>query len=120
MRIFGKHVFRSIKKEPLQPIMIIAVVMISVAVIILSVSLPINIYRNERAGMHIDEWTPDLTVTLKSSANERLIFEDEVAAVLGDRGSVIGEFSITGFADHTDDDGKEYITEGMAAFCVEK
>lgn len=107
MRIFGKHVFRSIRSSPLQPIMIVAVVMLSVAVMIVSVALPINIYRNERASLNVDEWTPDLTVSLKSTSDVRLIFEDEVRDAVGDRGRVIGDFALGGYYDIVNDGGEE-------------
>ena len=106
MNIFGKHIFRSIKKEPFQPIMIVVIVTLCVAVMILSVSLPLNIYRNEHASLKVDDWTPDLIVRMKATSNERLMFEDEMNEALGDKGSAIGEFSLTGFSELTDKKGK--------------
>ena len=97
MRIFGKHIFRSIKANPRQPIMIIAIVCICTIVMILSIALPVNIYKNERGSLLADEWTADLEVSLKATSGRRLLFEEEIADALGDMGRVIGEFSLTGF-----------------------
>ena len=103
MKIFGKHIFRTIKARPLQPIIIMLIVTVCVAVMILSVALPVNIYRNERAGMGVDEWSADLFITLKSTSDVRLIFEEDVKAALEDKCMILGEFGITGFADLGDD-----------------
>ena len=74
MRIFGKHIFRSIIKKPFQPLMIILIIAISVAVAISMLILPIAIYRESVAEYRVDEWTDDLTVTLRSNADVRLLF----------------------------------------------
>ena len=94
--MFGKHIFRSIKAKPYQPVMIILIIAISVAMVITTVALPISIYRDSVASYKVDEWTEDLTVTLKGTADVRLIFESEIADALGDRGYTIGEFTLGG------------------------
>ena len=96
MRIFGKHIFRSIKARPLQPVMIILIIAVSAAVAISSFVLPITIYRDAVAKYSVDEWTDDLYVTLKSTADVRLVFEEEIAEAVGDRGRTIGEFALNG------------------------
>lgn len=114
MRIFGKHVFRSIKADPRQPIMITLIVSLCVAVIILSVALPLNLYKEERASYLADEWTADLQVTLKANTDKRLIFDDQVAEALDGRGRVIGEFAMTGF--FLPQNSSERVKVGMGAF----
>lgn len=114
MRIFGKHIFRSIKANPYQPILITLIVSLCVAVMILSVALPINIYKNESAAMLVDEWTADIEITLKSTSDRRIIFDDEVSGAIKDRGRVIGEFSLTGFC--TPRDAKERCQVEIGAF----
>ena len=98
MKIFGRHIFRTIKAHPLQPVIIMVIVTICVAAMILSVALPINIYRNEHAGMGVDEWTSDLFITLKSTSDVSIIFKEDVEEALGEKGRAIGEFYLTGFA----------------------
>ena len=98
MMIFGKHIFRSIRKHPIEPIMIVLVVTLCVAVMILSVALPINIYRNESAAITSDEWTSDYTVTMKSSSDRRILFDEDVKDAVSGMADWIGEFSLTGFA----------------------
>ena len=119
MRMFGKHIFRSIKARPLQPIMIVAVIMISVAVMITSFSLPMAIYRNEKAEYETDEWTPDLSVSLKSTSKMRLLFKDEVVQAIGDRGRVIGEFELGGFLDTLDENGERVKVKIVALDLIE-
>ena len=112
MKIFGKHIFRSIKVNPRQPILITLIVSICVTVMILSVILPLNIYKNERARMLTDEWTADLEVTLKATSDRRLIFSDEVENAINGRGRVIGEFALTGFYTPEKSDTKHQVNIG--------
>lgn len=114
MKIFGKHVFRSIKADPRQPIMIVLIVSLCVAVMILSVVLPANIYKNELEAMRADEWTADIEISLKGNSAHRLIYADDVARAIEGRGRVIGEFALTGFLSHGD--GAERSQVNLGAF----
>ena len=116
MRIFGKHIFRSIKANPRQPIMITAIVCICTIVMILLVALSISIYKNERGSLLVDEWTADLEISLKATSDRRLIFEEEIADAVGDRGCVIGEFSLTGLF-IPENGGNKYTVE-VGAFDI--
>ena len=109
MRIFGKHIFRSIMKKPFQPLMIILIIAISVAVAISMLILPIAIYRESVVEYKIDEWTDDLTVTLRSNADVRLLFEEDIAAAVGDKGYVLGEFTLNGILSSESEDGIEVM-----------
>ena len=97
MSIFGKHIFRSIKKEPAQPIVITLILSLCVAVLLLSVALPLNIYKDAKERLKTDEWSDDMTVTLKASSEVRLLFEEDISHALGGRGEVLGEFALSGF-----------------------
>lgn len=113
MKLFGKHIFRSIKAHPIQPIIITLIVALCVAVMIVSVILPINIYRNEQEGLGVDEWSSDLYIALKSTSDVRLVYEDDVADAVGERGRVLGEFSLTGFSDFgKDEDERSQVDIG--------
>ena len=113
MRIFGKHIFRSIRKHPLEPIMIVFTVMLCVAVMILSVALPININRNARAGLTSDEWTSDLLVSMKASSDRRILFDEDVSRAIEGYADYLGEFSLTGFASLS---GSERVQANIGAF----
>ncbi len=95
--MFGKHIFRSIKKEPAQPIMIILILSLCVAVLLLSVVLPLNIYKDAKESLGVDDWMDDMVVSLKATSDVRLLFEQELAEALGERGEVLGEFALSGF-----------------------
>ena len=116
MRIFGKHIFRSIKANPRQSIMITAIVCICTVVMILAVALSISIYKNERGSLLADEWTADLEISLKATSNRRLIFEEEIADAVGDKGRVIGEFSLTGL--FIPENGGDKYTVEVGAFDI--
>lgn len=113
MRILGKHIFRSIRKHPLEPIMIVITVMLCVAVTVLSVALPININQNARAGVTSDEWTPDLVVSMKASSDRRILFDGDVNNVVEGLADYLGEFSMTGFTSLGD---AEKIQANIGAF----
>ena len=113
MRIFGKHIFRSIRKHPLEPIMIVFTVMLCVAVMILSVALPININLNARAGLTSDEWTSDLLVSMKASSERRILFDEDVSPAIEGYADYLGEFSLTGLASLS---GSERVQANIGAF----
>ena len=115
MKIFGKHIFRSIKKEPIQPVMIILIVTLCVAVMVLSVALPVNIYRNAKKSVSVDEWTADIFISLKSTSDVSLISEEDIQSMVGDKARVIGEFPLTGFSALCGE-GSEKIQVGLGAF----
>ena len=119
MKLLGKHIFRSIKARPYQPLVITLIISICVAVMIISVILPINIYKNESEALGVDAWTPDLTVSLKATSDLRLLFEDDVEAAIDECGEVLGEFSLTGFSELGDEDGNRVLIE-IGAFDFEK
>ena len=118
MKIFGKHIFRSIAKKPFQPMMIICIIAISVAVAISLLILPIAIYRESVAEYKVDEWTDDLTVTLRSNADVRLIFEEDVAAAVGDKGYVLGEFTLNGILLNDSKDGNT-LTKSLSVAALD-
>ena len=78
--------------------MILFIITLCVAVMILSVALPVNIYRNESAAITSDEWTSDLIVTMKGSSDRRILFDEDISEAVGDSAAWLGEFSLTGFA----------------------
>ena len=119
MKLLGKHIFRSIKARPYQPLVITLIISLCVAVMIISVILPINIYKNESEALGVDAWTPDLTVSLKATSDLRLLFEDDVEAAIDEGGEVLGEFSLTGFSELGDEDGSRVLIE-IGAFDFEK
>jgi hypothetical protein len=97
--------------------MIILIIAVSVATAISSVILPMTIYRDSIAGYKVDEWTDDLTVTLKSTADVRLIFEEDVASALDGRGRVLGEFSLNGtYRSHGDGQMKSLSVSALDLF----
>ena len=113
--MFGKHIFRSIKREPVQPIMIVMIVSLCVAVMILSIALPINIHKNASMSKQLDAWTSDLCITLRSNSKVRLIFKDEIDDALGDKARSVGEFPLTGFS-RLDGENAEREQVFMGAF----
>lgn len=118
MKIFGKHIFRSIKANPGQPTLITVIVALCVTVMILSIALPINIYKNEQASLLADEYSADLEISLRADSGHRLVFTDEISEAIGERGRVIGEFALTGFL--TQEGQSERLQVKVGAFDLEQ
>ena len=77
--------------------MITFILSLCVMVMILGVALPLNIYTDAKKGVKVDEWSSDISVTLRSSSDVRLVYEDEIAEAVGDKGRVLGEFMLSGY-----------------------
>lgn len=95
MKIFFKHIFRSIKKSPLQPIIILLTLIISVATFITSTKLAINVYKENIHNKKLDNYVCDITVKLSKSDDVRMLFPDDVQDIIGKDGKIHGEFDLT-------------------------
>ncbi len=99
MKLFLKHIFRSIKKAPLQPIIILITLIVSVATFITASKLAVNVYKENRYLKNLDNYTADITVKLSKNDDVRFLFADDAESVIGSDGKVQGEFELTGLVD---------------------
>ena len=105
MSTFVKYVLRGIKKSPTQQIIIIITLICSIITMMSSMKIVMSIQdelRNKRNGWY------DIEVNLSSQNDVRVLFDDDAKRVVGDNGSVLGEFHISGLVDTGD--GKELIS----------
>ena len=95
MSLYFKHILRSVKKSPLQPIIILLTLITSVALFITSIKLAINVYKENEVLKAENASDYDISVTLSKSDEVRLLFSDDVEDVIGSDGVVCGEFGLT-------------------------
>lgn len=100
MKLFLKHILRSIKKFPLQPIIIILTLTLATATFISATKICINVLHEEKVLKHTDNFISDITVKLSKSDDVRLLFDDDAKEIIGDEGKVLGEFVITALVNH--------------------
>lgn len=104
MRVFTKYILRSIKKSPIQPLLILLTLTVAVATIISSAKIMIQLDREKR---HTDaiNYNYDLSVTSSAQSDIGILIPDEIERVIGDGGEVIGEFHFRGYAPDLEIDG---------------
>ena len=99
MRIFWKHIFRSIKRSPLQSLLIVITLMIATASLLISVKSFFAIRDDLAAKEGVDNYVSDITVKLSARSELRILFEDDLTDAVGDFGKVLGEFALEGLCE---------------------
>jgi len=93
--LFLKHIYRSIKKSPLQPIIILITLTLAVATFITSVKICINVAKETAIYKNTDHYICDITVKPSKSDDIRLLFVEDCKEIIKDEGMVHGEFNLT-------------------------
>ncbi len=107
MRLFLKHILRSIRKSPLQPLIILLTLTIAVSTFITTFKMSLStINEIEYKKGRVDK-SSDITVRLSKSDEVRILFKDDAERIIGEGGSVLGEFSLTALTDS--ENGKKPI-----------
>ncbi len=90
MRLFFKHLFRSIRRRPLQPLLLILILTLAVATSLFSASLK-RALDGETSGAQTARYgAAHITVTLDGGASSRFMFALDAEALLGARAEVAG------------------------------
>lgn len=120
MKIYWKHILRKIKASPMQPILIVCALCVAVASVLLALKVSGHLYR-DTANEKRDHSYYDLSIKLSSQSEKRLLIADEVKDLVGEDGTALGVFSLTGLGHWGDE--KELCTvscvklEEADAFC---
>ena len=102
MKLFFKHILRSIRKSLIQPIIILLTLTISVATFITAAKLAINVYKENNDSKNVDNYVSDITVKLSKSNDVRFLFSDDAESIIADDGKVQGEFGLTALVNRND------------------
>ncbi len=95
IRIFFKHLFTSIRKRPMQPILLILVIALSVAVGVTAFHTRIFLKEESELAIAAKNGTADFTVTFSSESPMRFLFEDDIVEALDDERAVVcGAFTV--------------------------
>ena len=94
MNLYLKHVRRSIKTSPLEPLLIILTLAISIAALIIAVAVATTMGKEQKHLRNDNNLVGDITVKCSSSDNVRLLFEKDVSDIVGERGVVLGQFTL--------------------------
>lgn len=96
MKLFLKHILRSMRHAPLQPLLIILTVAVAVSLSVMAFA--VSGMFADRAEQTAQSATAagDLLISMRADSGARILFEEDAAALLGDDGRVLGEFRLTG------------------------
>ena len=94
MRLFFKHLLRSVRNRPWQPIVLVLTLALSIAVSITIMSLKSSIY-NERALEKQNKYeNSDIIISVNSNSESRFLFTDDVNMALGEDVACVGYYDV--------------------------
>lgn len=94
MKLFLKHLTNSIRKRPLQPIILIITLTLAVFVCFSSIMIKNFIDGESSEIQRLKYGKADVTITLDSSSESRFMFTENVKEVLGNDTIVVGTFEL--------------------------
>ncbi len=97
MKLFFKHILRTLRAHPLQPLLILLTLSLCVCVCVTSLGLYGVFTRRNQVGEDQVALWGDLILRVGKDSDERMLFEDDVQAILGDRGVAFGDYSMVAF-----------------------
>ena len=94
MKLFLKHLFRSIRQRPLQPIVIVLTITLSVLVSVVAFSIK-QLISDEINSINESKYgTSDIVIQLNSNSKSRFMFEDEVEKILSGKANAVGSYEL--------------------------
>ena len=116
MKFFWKHIWRSVRRAPLQPLFILLTVVCSVAVAVTALRLSVAFTGHSEKIAGENQLLGDLLISMRGDSNVRMLFREDAQELIGDKGDVIGEFRLSGFAER----GEEDLFVSVSAVDLEK
>ena len=106
MRLFFKHLLRSMRKKPIQPVVLIFTIAISVAVSIFSFTIRSMMHEEIDGNKNTRFGNADFTISLSGVSSSRFMSADRVEELIGDRGRAVGCFELAAVSES---DGRTVI-----------
>ncbi len=97
MRVFFKHLLRTLLRAPVQPLLILLTVVASTAIAVTAFRLPAMFTSHLYEVYGAEAELGDLTVLLRGDSDTRMLFSEDAEAIVGGEGAGLGEFRLTGF-----------------------
>lgn len=104
MSFFWKHIWRSVRRAPLQPLFILLTVVCSVSVAITALRLSVAFTEHSEAVAGEEQHLGDLLISMRGDSDVRMLFREDAERLIADQGAVIGEFRLSGFAERPEGD----------------
>ena len=93
--LFLKHIFRSIKKSPLQPIIILLTLILSVTTFLAATKIAINVIKETNHYKTEFDYVGDITIKPSKNDDVRFLFVEDAEEIIGNDGIVHGEFKLS-------------------------
>lgn len=94
MKLFFKHLARSIVRKPLQPIILVLTMMLAVAVSIFSFSMREGLNEEVARKQAAKYGNAQITVSLSGTSQSRFMFADDAEKLLDGKGDAVGCFEL--------------------------
>lgn len=107
MKYFLKHILRDIKAFPVQPLLILLTLALSVAIAVTAFRTEAMFERHANDVAMADTELGDILIS-QGTSDARIMFESELENIVGDKANVFGDFRLTALA------GDSYISVSAA------
>ena len=108
MILFCKHIVRTIKRAPWQPLLILLTLTLSVAVSVTAFRFYGIFSQNAKQNRESYTTSGDILITPSHESTLRMLFCEDAVDTVGDRGKVLGEYALTFF--HDGENGQKLIS----------
>lgn len=94
MRLFFKHLARSVVKKPLQPLILVITLTLAIIVSMFSLSISDALEEETKLGQVAKYGNAQITIGLNSKESSRFMFVEDVEDVLKEDGVAVGTFEL--------------------------
>ncbi len=98
MKYFLKHIIRDVKAFPVQPLLILLTLTLSVAIAVTAFRTEAMFERHANDVAMADAELGDILIS-QGTSDARIMFESELESIVGDKADVFGEFRLTAITD---------------------
>ncbi len=94
MRLYCKHLLRTLWARPLQPLILVFTILLSVTVFLVSLGIGDALEEERELGRAASYGSADITVRLGAGSSTRFLFAEEAKALLGEDSRVVGLYEL--------------------------
>ncbi len=94
MKLFFKHLFRSIGHKPLQPLILVLTLSIAITACTLALSIKRALVEEARVSQSSQYGRAEMTVSLNGESKYRFMFASDANRLLGERGYAVGAYEM--------------------------
>ncbi|MBE6673152.1 MAG: ABC transporter permease [Ruminococcaceae bacterium] len=97
MILFLKHIRRTVKKAPVQPLLILLTLTLAISSAVTSLRMQEVFALQAEANKERFTAAGDILISPSTESTIRMLFEEDAQTIVQDRGEVIGEYALTFF-----------------------